>query len=744
MRSGLLALAAGLLLLRFLPALPSTTGLLALGGCALLLALLRWPPARLAALCLLGLLWACLTAQSVLDDRLAPAWDGRTLWLEGRIAGLPEQGEGVTRFYLEQAQSRRTALPARLRLSWYGAPPLAGGEVWRLAVSLKRPRGSLNPHAFDYEAWLSARRVGATGSVKAGERLLAAGGAPAWRDALRQRLLAVPAQGREGILAALVLGDGSGLSDADWQALQATGTVHLLVISGQHVAMLAGLLYALVAALYRCGLWPRERAWLPAACLLAMAGALGYGAMAGFEVPVRRACAMVALVLLWRWRFRQLGAWTPLLVALVLVLLAEPLASLQPGFWLSFAAVALLVWCFAARQGRFRAWHLLLLTQWAMTVGLLPLLLGLGLPVSLSGPFANLLAVPWVGLLIVPLALLGTLLLPLPGVGEGLLWLAGLQLDWLFALLHRLAAAWPAWQGPAPPPWAICLAVLGALLVLLPRGVPLRAFGLPLLLGARWPAPARVPQGQAEVWLLDVGQGLAVLVRTREHALLYDAGPARRGFDSGEKIVAPVLQGLGVRRLQGLLLSHADSDHAGGAAAVLRPLAGDDLQGGEAGRHNLPRPVRPCREGQRWQWDGVEFVTWQWAAADNPNDASCLLRIEAAGERLLLSGDLGVRGEDWLRASGRDLRADWLLAPHHGSRSSSSRAFLQAVAPRGVLISRGWQNPFGHPHAEVLARYTALGLPTYDTAREGALRLRLGSGTAPQGVRGSGGFWQEK
>lgn len=742
MHAGMLALCAGLLLLRFLPRLPGTAELWAL---ALLAALLcGWRPVRLVSLLLGGLLWACLSAQSVLDDRLATGLDGRTLWLQGRIVGLPEVEAGVARFYLEQAQSRRAELPQRLRLSWYGAPRLQGGETWRLAVSLRRPRGSVNPHAFDYEAWLTARQVGATGSVKSGERLAAGTGPRAWRDALRQRLLAVPAHGREGALAALVLGDGSGLGEADWQMLQATGTVHLLVISGQHVALLAGLLYGLVALLYRIGLWPRDWPWLPAACLLALAGALGYGALAGFEVPVRRACLMLAVVLLWRWRFRHLGAWFALLVALTLVLLADPLASLQPGFWLSFGAVALLIWCFAAREGRLRALPVLLVTQWAMTLGLLPLLIGLGLPVSLSGPLANLLAVPWVGFGIVPLALFGTLLLPLPWVGEALLWLAGWQLDRLFDLLGALASRWPAWTGAALPGWRILLALLGALLILLPRGIPVRLPAALLLVAALFPAPPRLPAGQAEVWLLDVGQGLAVLVRTREHALLYDAGPRRHGFDSGEKVVAPALRGLGVTRLDTLLLSHADSDHAGGTAAVLRALSVDTLHSGEPERHRLTRTPGPCVDGAEWRWDGVRFVTWQWAGAGDGNERSCLLHIEAGGERLLLTGDIGLRGERWLLQAGRAVQADWLLAPHHGSRTSSGEAFLRAVAPRGVLVSRGWRNAFGHPHAEVLARYAALGIAVHDTARDGALRLLLGSGTGPQGLRGSGGFWQEK
>ena len=566
MRTGMLALALGLLTLRFLPALPPGW-LLAIAACAgLALLLSRLYP---LGFFLLGLAWACSSAQSALDDRLAAQLDGRTLWLEGRVVGLPEVSEGVVRFLLEEAHSRRAELPQRLRVAWYGGPTVQGGERWRLAVNLKRPHGLVNPQRFDYEAWLLAQRIGATGTIKSGERLSSATGLGSWRDSLRQQLLAVPAFERQGAIAALVLGDGSGLSTTDWRLLQHTGTVHLMVISGQHIALLAGFLYGLVALLAKLGAWPRRLPWLPCACALALSGALLYGFLAGFEVPVRRACVMVALVLLWRMRFRHLGAWWPLLLALIVVLLLEPLASLQPGFWLSFSAVAILVLVFAGRLGLWGWWRGLTRAQWTMAIGLLPMMLILGLPVSSSGPLANLIAVPWVGMLVVPLALLGALLLPVPWLGEGVLWLAGGALHLLFELLGAIAAWLPAWLPSNLPLWAWLLAAAGALLLLLPAGVPLRWPGIALLLPALFlPAP-QLDDGRADIWVLDVGQGLAVLVRTREHALLYDAGPRFGDFDTGERIVLPSLRALNVRRLDLLLLSHADNDHAGGAAAIL-------------------------------------------------------------------------------------------------------------------------------------------------------------------------------
>jgi competence protein ComEC len=496
----MIALALGLLALRFLPVLPPVWFWLVLPVAALMMLPFRTYP---LAFFLFGFSWACANAQWALDDRLPANLDGETRWVEGRVVGLPQNGEAVVRFQLADAHSRRETVPPLIRLAWYGGPPVNSGEQWRLAVKLKRPAGLLNPHAFDYDAWLLAQRIGATGTVKDGVRLQEARWA--WRDGIRQRLQAVDAQGRTGALTALVLGDGAGLSREDWQVLQDTGTVHLLVISGQHIGLLAGLVYLLIAGLARYGLWPGRLPWLPWACGLAFAAALGYGLLAGFDVPVRRACVMIGLVLLWRLRFRHLGAWWPLLLALNAVLLLDPLASLQQGFWLSFAAVAVLIFIFGGRLGPWRWWQSWTRAQWLIAIGLGPILLILGLPISLSGPLVNLLAVPWISLVVLPPALLGTLLLPIPFVGEGLLWVAGGLIDLLFRGLALMAGRFPAWMPAAVPLWIGGLGALGALLLLMPRGVPLRPLGWPLLLLLVFPPRQLLPEGTAEIWQLDVG-----------------------------------------------------------------------------------------------------------------------------------------------------------------------------------------------------------------------------------------------
>ena len=738
MRTGMMALALGLLTLRFLPALPPVWLCTLLPVIGLMLLPFRTYP---VAFFLFGLSWACLQAQWALDDRLPSRLDGETRWVEGRVVGLPQHTEAVVRFELADARSRHGTVPPLMRLAWYGGPPVKSGERWRVAVKLKRPAGLLNPHAFDYDAWLLAQRIGATGTVKDGELLSEARWA--WRDGIRQRLQAVDAQGRTGVLTALVLGDGSGLSRQDWQVLQDTGTVHLLVISGQHIGLLAGVVYLLIAGLARYGLWPNRLPWLPWAYGLAFAAALGYGLLAGFEVPVRRACLMIGLVLLWRLRFRHLGAWWPLLLALNGVLLLDPLASLQPGFWLSFAAVAVLIFTFSGRLGPWRWWQTWTRAQWLIAIGLGPLLLMLGLPISLSGPLVNLLAVPWISLLVLPPALLGTLLLPVPYVGEGLLWLAGGLIDGLFTGLAWMAGQVPAWVPTAIPLWVWGLGALGAFLLLLPRGVPLRPLGWPLLLLLIFPPRSEIPEGVADIWQLDVGQGLAILVRTRHHTLLYDAGPRFGDNDLGERVVLPTLRKLGVDGIDLMLISHAHADHAGGARAVTQGLPVKHVLGGEPAELPNEWQAAGCESGRRWTWDGVNFELWQWAHARESNPKSCVLQIEASGERMLLTGDIDMAAERALLESPLAIPTDWLQSPHHGSRSSSSMALLDRLRPKAVLISRGQGNSFGHPHPTVLARYQKYGMAIYDSADQGAIHLQLGRFEAPRSMRLERRFWRD-
>lgn len=747
MQLSMLGLIAGMLSLRLLPTLPNFFCLLMLLFAAVLLLLCRRFP--LAAYCI-GLCWACLSAQSALDDQLVDDLDGRTLWIEGRVVGLPEwpqvSGQPVTvRFELKNASSRRAVLPKRIRLTWRSPEQsVRAGERWRLAVRLKQPDAVLNPHGFDYQAWLLSKRIGATGSVKAGHRLATGEGIDHWREKLRSQLQAVAPISQQAVMTALLLGDSSGLSDQQWQLLQNTGTVHLMVISGQHISLIAAMAYAVVALLQRLGCWPARWLWLPVACGLSILAALLYGTWAGFAVPVQRACIMVITALLWRCWFQHLSGWTAFLVALSLVLLYEPLVVLQAGFWLSFAAVGALILAFSGRLGAWRWWQVLTRTQWVAAMGLLPFLLALSLPVSALGPLANLFAVPWLSLFVLPFTLLAAALLPWPALSAALFSLAGWFLDVMFMALQWLAQSQTVYSGAAVGGWALVLALLVVLGLLLPRPIiPLLAiisFGLPLLRTE----PLRVEPGQAQVWLLDVGQGLAVSIKTAKHSLLYDAGPMSAGFDAGERIVVPFLQGQGLTQLDVLLVSHADADHAGGAVAVLKAMQVQEVVSGQPlAQLAKDATVEPCTEKQ-WQWDGVWFWRWQWEQANDSNQRSCVLLIDAQGERLLLTGDLDAAGEAALIAAWPWLKADWLVVGHHGSRTSSSRTFLQVISAQYALISRAKHNNYGHPHPQVLANLQQAQVQVYDTALDKAVQIRLGSYQEPWTMVMQSRFWRQK
>jgi competence protein ComEC len=328
-------------------------------------------------------------------------------------------------------------------------------------------------------------------------------------------------------------------------------------------------------------------------------------------------------------------------------------------------------------------------------------------------------------------------------VGESILWLAGFFMEGLFRFLALAADGLPAWSGPAVPAWVWPLSLLGGVLLLLPNGVLMRLLGWPMLLLCAFPPQKNVPEGQVQVQQLDVGQGLAILLRTRDHTLLYDAGPRFGDFDLGQRVVIPAIRRAGTARLDLMLLSHADADHAGGASAVFQAMPVDNVLGGDIQRMPVDLPVQACRNGDTWRWNEVQFSTWIWDGATEGNQASCVLKVEASGERLLLTGDIDVDAERAMIEDGFAHNAEWLQSPHHGSRSSSSARFLRAVAPRGVLISRGRNNAFGHPHPLVMARYKGLGIASYDSADLGAITLQLGAFGEPEAERSRRRFWRD-
>jgi len=741
-----LAFLAGVCAVQALSALPGAAGYWL--AAVLPAGLSRWRWLRLAGIAVAGFMWCWWYAAQQLAIELPVELAGRDLLVQGVVQGLPERGASERvrfRFQLERYRSRDGwrdfTLP--VRISWYReAPELAPGERWQLLLRLKKPRGLANPAGFDYERWLFAHGIRATGYVRgAGDNRRLAGKPAGWiarcRGYFAARIVAAASGAQSGaLLAALGVGERSGMSRLQWEVLRATGTSHLMAISGLHVGLVATLLFVVVRKGW--SRWGDPVRWpAPAvAAVTAMVAALVYALLAGFQVPAQR-----ALIMVWLWMLSVLwsgkpDAWRVWSAALWVVLLLNPLSVLLAGFWLSFGAVAWILYLSLGRCGRVSRWRSIVSLQMALVLGLTPLLWLWFHQVSLVAPLANLVAIPWISLLVVPVLLLALLVLPLVApLGELLLHIAEQLLVILWWWLEWLAA-FPAVLLPlsAVPVAVLAVFAVGLVCLLAPKALPLRTLGLLLMLPAGAIQPERAGPGELWLTLLDVGQGLAVVLETRSHVLVYDAGPTfPQGLDSGESVVVPFLQQRGFRRVDRLVISHSDNDHIGGGEAVFQRLDVQQLQSGEPAAIAWARATR-CRAGQRWVWDGVSFEYLAPAQPDSGNNASCVLRIETAdGRAVLLPGDIERSVENaLLGAQPRRLAAQVLIAPHHGSNTSSTPAFVRAVDPDMVLFAVGYRNRFGFPRPAVVQRYQEAGATVLDTAHSGAIQLRLVAGQALQ------------
>lgn len=764
MRGAILAFVAGAFWIQLQPTLPSTPALLACGALAAALApFMRKAPGALAAGLLLGVCWAGLAAQLALRHALPHADEGRDIAVRGVVASLPHRFDGGVRFQLdvEHVETASATVPPRIVVSWYGEQAddpgfLHPGERWRLVVRLQRPHGNANPHGFDYEAWLLEQGVRATGYVRAagdGNRRLAPWVAgPGYaiervRGLLRTRILStLEGQPYAGVIVALVIGDQRGIGQDDWDVFTRTGVSHLVSISGLHVTMLAGLAAWLTSFLWRRSFW--TAAQLPlrlpaqkAAALTGAAVALLYVLLAGFGVPAQRTFYMLAVVALAAWCGRIASSSHVLCLALGTVILLDPWAMLWPGFWLSFGAVAAILYACSGRLGMAtRGWRAGLRlgarTQWAVTVGLTPLTLLLFGQVSLVSPIANAVAIPVVSLVVTPLALAGSVL-PAP-LSDLALGVAHLAIDLLARLLAVLAAPGLAvWSAPAPSGWILALALIGTAWLLAPRGWPHRWAGLAAWTPLLSQLPSAPAPGQFDVIAFDVGQGMALLIETEHHRLLYDTGPQYApGASGATRVILPYLCGRGIGALDALVVSHSDLDHVGGATALLEAVRVGEVTSSLAAAHPVvaaARRHRRCQAGQAWEWDGVRFEMLAPAPdsyADpglKANARSCVLRVSGRGGAILLAGDIEAAQEAALLRAGHErLRADVLLAPHHGSGTSSTSAFLAAVRPAVGVFQVGWRNRYRHPKQAVWMRYGELGIRRLRTDEAGAVTLAFG------------------
>ncbi|HEY0491187.1 MAG TPA: DNA internalization-related competence protein ComEC/Rec2 [Telluria sp.] len=766
MRCLILGFVAGTAVLQTRAVLPDEAVMAALGAAAVLMLLLRRLAVSLLAGGLLGFCWAAYIAHIALAPTLSKQDEGRDLTVTGVVDSLPYSFDQGVRFHfrVEKAEGARSAVPPRIALAWYtgyrgSVQPIGDvqpGERWQLTVRLQRPHGNANPHGFDYEAWLLEQGIRATGYVRfdARNRRLDSF-VPGFssiversRAKLRARIRAA-LQGKEyaGVIVALVVGDQRAIDQSDWKVFNRTGISHLVSISGLHITMVAGLFALAASSLWRRSFFTGAQLplILPAQKVAALAGAgtgLLYVLLAGFGIPAQRTLYMLTVVAAALWFGRLTNVSDVLCTALGVVVLLDPWAVLAPGFWLSFGAVAFILYATTgrihARESRMAAAlragaH----TQYVVTVGLVPLTMLLFSQVSLVSPLANAVAIPLVSFIVTPLALAGSMLpSPLSNLLLGTAHLAveglALFLGWLGDL--RLAV----WTAPTPDPWMFVFALAGTLWILAPRGWPVRWIGLAGWLPLIANLPAYPSEGEMHVTAFDVGQGTALLVETSGHRLLYDTGPLYSAeSDGGNRVILPYLRARGIEKLDGVIVSHSDADHAGGALSVLEAVR----TGWVASSLWYDHPVavkapmhRRCVAGQNWTWDRVRFEMLHPAPesyadpALKANARSCTLRITAGGHSILLAGDIEAAQEAQLVSrNAAALRSGVLLVPHHGSGTSSTPAFLAAVRPDLALFQVGYRNRYRHPKADVVERYAGMGAARLRTDESGAVTFRFGT-----------------
>ena len=722
---------AGILIFQQFPQLPSLEWLYLIAALILVSAFGKlW---RLSFF-LLGFAWAFWVASDHLANRLPDDLVGKDILVEGHIHGLPQKDERKVRFNF-LVHNPKNNLPKKLRLSWYYPEQnIMVGQVWRFTVRLKAPHGNLNPGGFDYERWLFVQEIGATGYVRNKSESVLISQKPwwrsisAWRQNISDRLDQQVTSGFfTGIIKALIIGDRFSITQDQWQILRKTGTVHLMAISGLHIGLISGMVYLLVLRF-----WTRTgvQRWLPAkiAALAAIFVAISYAALAGFSIPTQRALIMLCVAMIAILWHRHVRSFNTLAIAMLMVVVSDPLAVLSAGFWLSFLAVATIIFVIGGRLRKPGYWHGAIKIHLATALGLSPLLILFFQQTSLIAPLANLIAVPVVGLVVVPLSLsMVVLLFIAPDLAEILLWVIEFVLHGFWEMLSFLAdSPFALLEIPQPSMVAIILAMIGILLLLAPKGIPGRWLSVCLLLPLFFSSSDRPQSGEVKMTLLDVGQGLSTVIQTTHHVLVFDAGAKySQQFDSGASVVLPFLRYNNLDRIDSLVISHGDNDHIGGADYLIKEIPVKQIITSVPEKFSDSSPVS-CISGQSWQWDGVDFLILspkpELFVSENNN--SCVLMITAASGKILLTGDIEAAAENWLVDTyGEQLQANVLVAPHHGSKTSSTIDFLQQVRAEYVLIPAGYRNRFGFPHQEVLARYKKLAIQPVNAAETGAITV---------------------
>lgn len=696
---------------------------------------------RLVLLLIAGVAIFTLAALEIFNSRIAPQFVGDSIVTQVRIVDFPKSN--LTNVSLVAETIGNTRLPRRIRVSWYKPPvPVRFGDIWQFELRLRRPRGSINPGGFDYEAWLLRERIGAIGYVVDGRRnQLLRSGELHMTERVRLHVVnrvirLIPETEHAAVLAAISVGARHLVTPQQWQRYARTGTSHLMAISGLHVGMAAAGGYFLAAILGGLSRWRRNQHL--AATMSALFVAACYAVFSGLGIPAQRASLMIALLATAVLAGRQVRPLTIIATACVVVVLLSPLATMTPGFKLSFSAVLILIWLARRYPGRndrrrmlrpLTAIRQLGAVQLALLLGLLPLTVLLFSRIAFAAPLVNLIAVPIFSFVTVPFTLAGLLLDgALQAAGDRALLAAAFSLKIIESLIVAVAdLPWASLTTTEISHRAWLYLVMPLAWVVFPPGWPGRTVAFVAVVALVLYQPPRPPAGCADIDTLDVGQGLSIVVTTRKHVVVYDAGPAfRSGGSAAATVVLPFLANRGIDRVDKLVVSHADLDHAGGIAAIVANVEVLDMRVGEPLAGLVSSAVR-CLAGERWRYDGVEFYFVHPAAPvqHDGNDASCVLMIQTGDRRALLTGDIERPVENELVRSGAVRDVDAVIVPHHGSRTSSSLPFVHALRPSVAIVSASYGNRWGFPKDDVVERWHAAGAQVLVTSTSGAIGMRL-------------------
>jgi len=744
MLAGTLAFTAGIYCLMQFSYLPS---LLIISALPLLFLFARFFPGfRVLLVFFIGFFWALFRVDAILEQSLEAEVENQTVFIKGVIISVPETHDDHIRFLIDIKQldgfSEQSLGPSGIvRLSWYKNKKIpAPGEIWQLKVKLKQVYGFMNTGGFDYEAWMLRQEIKATGYVKFDATNKKIGSDPSYflqklRHSLAQQLTQALDKPLLGLVLALSLGDRSQLDTEQWKILTQTGTNHLIAISGLHLSLVAGFIYFLASFFWSRFYFLTQRIPAPLfASLMAFVAAFFYALLAGFALPTQRALIMIAVFLIALFSVRQLLMTHVICIAVILVLILDPFAIISVDFYLSFMAVIFILYISRFRINKYSSFTRWIRLQCMLSIALCPLLIFWFKQIPLYSVLANLIAIPTIGFLVVPLALIALILLyPLPQMAQNLYSVIDKINEILWRYLEFLSQQnYAVIPIAAPTLIALIFAVIGVLILLMPKGLPARRLGLFFIMPLLFPITQKLKQGEFDFDLLDAGQGLSAVIKTREHTLVYDTGARfSQRFNIGDAVIKPYLRHKGINQISMLLVSHGDNDHIGGAKAIIDDFEIKHILSSVPEKfHGYSSSLRVdiCQAGQKWRWDGVDFEILHPQRENTfaGNNASCVLKVSSEQGSVLLTGDIEKEAEKSLIEHYDDkLQADILLVPHHGSKTSSTKEFIAVVSPEYAFIPAGYSNRFGFPKQDIMRRYEADSVKTFVSYETGELSAKF-------------------